>query len=130
MKLTVFYDGNCPLCAAEMKLLAREDKHSNVCLKDINAPDFSTQYPTINVAEAHRILHGLKDNGEMLYGLDVTVTAWRLVGKKRWLSILRWPVISWFADKTYLLFAKHRQKISKFLMPGVSCDDENVCNRR
>lgn len=115
MRFTVFYDGRCPLCSAEMAMLKRLDRRAALQLEDIHAPDFNRRYPQINVVEANKILHGLAADGTPLYGLDVTVGAWRTVGKKRWLVVLRWPGIRRLADIVYLLFARHRSKVSALL---------------
>ena len=127
MTLTVFYDGTCPLCVAEMKLLSQYDSTCRLRLEDIHKPDFKGRYPEVDVHAANQILHGQNSDGSMLYGLDVTVKAWGLVGKKPWLKALRWPVIRWFADKAYVFFAKHRMGISRFFM-GQRCTEQGACS--
>lgn len=130
MKLTIFYDGTCPLCSAEMSMLRQYDHHNRLRLEDIHANDFSGRYPMIDVVEADRILHGLDDQGQLLYGLDVTVMAWRLVERKRWLQVLRWPLIRWVADKAYLWFARHRTRISSLLMGSSVCRTDRASASR
>lgn len=120
MTLTLFYDSYCPLCAQEMDELRRLDSRSQnprLAFEDIHADDFQSRYPEIDPVAADRILHARYDDGRMIYGLDVTHQAWRLVGKKRWLALLRWPVLRWFADMGYRFFARNRYGIS-FLLTG------------
>jgi len=52
----IFYDGYCPLCIAEMRHLRKRDKHNKLTLVDIQAPDFSNRYPTMDawVGYMHR----------------------------------------------------------------------------
>ena len=119
--MIIFYDGNCPLCSTEMQQLKRADKHSLITLEDLNAPDFSERYRHINKNQALTYLQAQLKNGELIYGLDVTYQAWKTVGKHRWLKIFRLPIIRYFADAAYMFFAKHRQKISRLLMPNASC---------
>ena len=114
--LTVFYDSYCPLCSAEIKQLKAYDKDGRLLLEDINELDFMQRYPYIDKIEANKRLHGQLSNGQLIYGLDVTCMAWKLVDKHRWLSVLRWPVIRWFADLAYYLFARYRKPISALLM--------------
>ena len=116
MQLTIFYDGNCPLCSKEINLLRAYDSKNRLSFEDINAVDFIQRYPYIDMLYANRILHGQLSNGEMIYGLDVTCLAWKTVGKHRWLSILRWPVIRPLADLAYAFFARHRNRISSFFI--------------
>lgn len=115
MKLKIFYDGLCPLCSLEINQLKTCDSNNQLSFEDIHAPDFVQRYPYIDQARANRILHGQVSDGGLIYGLDVTCMAWKTVGKHRWLSILRWPVIRWFADLAYMFFARHRSFISGLL---------------
>ena len=115
MILTIFYDSYCPLCSAEINQLKAFDSDNQLSFEDIHAVDFVQRYPYVDKLKANKLLHGQLNNGGMIYGLDVTCMAWKTVGKHRWLSILRWPVIRWFADLAYLFFARHRNRISSLL---------------
>ena len=115
MILTIFYDSYCPLCSAEINQLKAYDRDNQLSFEDIHAVDFVQRYPYVDKLKANKLLHGQLNNGGMIYGLDVTCMAWKTVGKHRWLSILRWPVIRWFADLAYLFFARHRNRISSLL---------------
>lgn len=120
--LTIFYDGGCPLCAAEMRHLNSLDVLGKITFEDIYADDFSARFAHIDQQEADRILHGQLANGELIYGLDVTYQAWALVGKRRWVAILRWPLIKQVADVGYLFFAKHRYRISRLVTGQARCE--------
>ncbi len=121
MRLTIFYDSECPLCAIEMRQLLSCDKHNRIELADIHAEDFALKHPDIDAHRAYTILHGKLDSGELLLGLDVTCKAWQLVGKHRWLALLRWPLIRPLADILYRLFAKYRNPISRLLTGQSAC---------
>ncbi|TMM43958.1 thiol-disulfide oxidoreductase DCC family protein [Colwellia ponticola] len=111
--LTIFYDGNCPLCLAEMNHLKKHDKAFLINLVDIHQQNFTTLYPTINVDDAMKILHGLY-NDQLLLGLEVTHRAWTLVGKGFWVAPLNWPVVKTLSHWVYLVMAKYRHQISAF----------------
>ncbi len=119
MKLTIFYDSQCPLCLAEMRQLKTNNKAGRLEFANINDEDFNQRYPHINKVQANKILHGQLDSGEVLLGLDVTYRAWSMVGKHKWLVLLRWPVLRIIADSIYLLFARYRYGIS-YLFTGKS----------
>ncbi len=121
MKLTLFFDSYCPLCAAEMKMLQDFDLEGKLIFEDIHAKDFELRYPKIDPVKADKILHGLYEDGSMIYGLDVTYQAWRTVGRKPWLALLRWPIIRWFADIAYRFFAQNRYSISWILTGQKRC---------
>lgn len=127
MILTIFYDSQCPLCSAEINQLKAYNTDKKLAFEDIHASDFTQRYPYIDKIEANRILHGQLSNNEMIYGLDVTCLAWKSVGKHRWLSILRWPVLRWISDLAYTFFAKHRNRISKLFISGNKDIDCRPC---
>jgi predicted DCC family thiol-disulfide oxidoreductase YuxK len=105
-----------------MDMLRDLDTEGNLSLVDIHDDDFATKFPSIDPVAADRVLHGLYDDGTMIYGLDVTHQAWRAVGKKPWIAILRFPIIRWFADMGYLFFANNRYTISWFLTGKKRCE--------
>ena len=117
-QLTIFYDGRCALCAKEIKSLKELDRNNRITFADIFAHDFAKNYASVNVEEANRVLHGMKDTGELIYGLDVTVLAWTLVGKGKWVAPLRWPIVKQIADVVYIFFARNREQISRLIMPS------------
>ena len=122
VELKIFYDGGCPLCLAEMKHLLSLDINQSIDLVDINQQGFEEKYPEINKRKADAILHGQLANGSIIVGLDVTHKAWTLVGKGHWTAILRWPVIRFFTDLAYLIFAKYRHPLSRLITGKSRCE--------
>ncbi len=129
--ITLFYDGYCPLCVKEMDQLRRYNNKNQLKLVDIHQSDFEQEYPHIDKQAADRILHAQLEDGTLLLGLDANCAVWQAVGKHPWLKVLRWPIIRWFADRFYLLFAKHRYTISRWLTGQERCDscEKGVCNK-
>lgn len=124
-RLTIYFDSHCPLCMTEMKQLKDADRNARLVFADLHAEDFSQRYPHIDPERAYNALHVETDKGELLTGLDANCAVWRAVDKKRWLKVLRWPVIGWFADIAYRFFAQHREMISRLLTGKARCD---VCS--
>jgi predicted DCC family thiol-disulfide oxidoreductase YuxK len=128
--LTIFYDGNCPLCCAEMDKLKHYDSENNLVLIDLHQKNFNAQFPLINVDKAMAILHGVY-HGEILLGLDVTHRAWTIVGKGAWVAPLQLPIIKQFSNIAYRLLAKYRHPISDCLHKrfgvGVKTCDKGTC---
>ena len=113
-QLVIYYDGHCPLCSLEMLKLKQHDKHNNILLEDLHQKDFELQFPHISFDRAMAILHG-EYNGKILLGLDVTHKAWQLVDKGVYVAPLQWPIIKQLSHGIYLIIAKYRQPISRFL---------------
>ncbi len=121
-QLTIFFDGDCPLCAKEINALRARDSKQRLKFENIHATDFVYRYPYIDIVKADRVLHGQLANGSMIYGLDVTAKAWSLVDAHRWIQMLRWPVIRWFSDLSYCLFARLRHPIGRLMGRAKTCD--------
>lgn len=122
MSFTIFYDGQCPLCMKEMDQLKKHNADGNLLFVDIMQSDFDTQYPHLDWQALNERIHGICDDGTVLIGLDATHRAWSEVGKGWLYAPLRWPVIKYFADKAYLVFARHRYKISYWLTGKKRCE--------
>ncbi|MFC7160336.1 DUF393 domain-containing protein [Pseudidiomarina halophila] len=104
-----------------MRHLKSRDKHGKIQFESIWDEDFAARFPDIDVAEANRILHARTPSGAMIYGLDVTYAAWSAVGRGWLIAPLRWPGVRWLADKGYLGFAKHRDRLSKLITGKERC---------
>ncbi|GGA83564.1 redox protein [Neiella marina] len=124
IKLTVFYDGTCPLCVKEMNALARYDKKQQIKTVDLYSDEFAN-YPQIDQQKADRVLHAIDDEQQLLLGLDVTHRAWQLVGKGWMYAPLRWKWIKPLADRCYLYFANNRYEISMWLTGSARCNKDS-----
>lgn len=125
--LTIFYDGQCPLCSMEMDKLKHYDTQNLILLVNLHDDNFNLRYPHVNHNQAMRILHG-QYQGEILLGLAVTHRAWTLVGKGFWVAPLNFPIVKQLAHYIYLLIAKYRLPISHFLHKRFGIGN-NTCER-
>lgn len=126
MQFTVFYDGGCPLCMAEMRQLMKRNTQQKLVFVDIHHPNFCNDFSELDRAALDAKIHGRWSNGKMLSGLDVTYTAWKQVGRGWIYAPLRWPIIRIFADYAYVFFARHRHRIS-YLLTGKNRCQNNSC---
>ncbi|MGO3345800.1 MAG: thiol-disulfide oxidoreductase DCC family protein [Marinomonas sp.] len=124
--LTIFYDGYCPLCKAEMTALKQYDHNNQLQLENIHDETFTTRFPKINPVNADKILHGQLDDGRLIFGLEVSCLAWKLVNKHPWIQVLRWPVIKQIANVGYLVFARYRHSIAALVSGKKACQR---CNK-
>jgi predicted DCC family thiol-disulfide oxidoreductase YuxK len=106
----------------EMLHLSKLDSQKKIGFVDIHNAVEMKRYTDINQTLANTILHGKLPSGEVIFGLDVTHKAWQLVGKGYLTLLIRLPVIGYFADKVYLMFARQRYRISLYLTGKPRCD--------
>ena len=124
-QLTIFFDGLCGLCDFEIKHLMRLDTEAAIAFEDINSEDFEARFKSLNKETANAVLHGQLASGELIRGLDVTCLAWKIVGKGRWVTWLRWPVFKTASDWAYRLFARNRSWISQVILnQRTSCETD------
>lgn len=120
-QLTIFYDGTCPLCVAEMRSLHRHDDKKQIRTVDIYNAEFA-DFPDIDPKQANIILHAIDNQGTLHLGLDAAHQAWELLGRGWLYAPLRWRVIRPIADSFYLYFARNRYRISYLLTGKSRCE--------
>lgn len=104
---TLFYDGACPLCRAEIRRLHRH-AGNRIDLVDIHQLDDFTGLPSKRDLLAR--LHLLSADGQWLTGLDANIRAWRQTPYRRLWEALGWPVIRVFTHRAYDLWLLWRTR--------------------
>ena len=113
----VFYDGDCPLCMREIRMLQRRDRAGRIEFTDIAAPGFDaralgTDWPTLMAR-----IHGRLPDGTWIEGVEVFRQLYAAVGLAPVVAMTRLPGISHALDLGYRLFAKNRLRLTG------RCDD-------
>ena len=110
--VTVFYDGSCPLCAAEIDLYRTQDTAGRLDLVDLCGAGVSLPKGlTQNAAMAR--FHVMTAHGEVLSGAAAFVAMWRSLPGWRWLArISDLPGVLWVMEKAYCGFLPLRPRIS------------------
>ena len=113
--LSIFYDGNCPLCLAEIHILKNNNQQQ--LLKFINLHDEHAVDQTINCELALQIIHAQLASGKVIKGPKVFEEAY----KRSNLTVMKWlfsfKLFQQFYAMFYLFFAKFRHQISKVIGP-------------
>lgn len=118
-ELTLYYDGQCPLCVAEIDFLQSRNAQGQLAFVDVTQTGFEASGHNISCEAAMAQIHGRTADGKVLVGVPVFSTAYRLAKLPvlAWVLSCKWlmPVL----QPAYVLFAKHRQAISKRIGPSV-----------
>ncbi len=118
-ELTLYFDGSCPLCLAEVTFLQSRNAQGQMAFVDVTLKDFQAQAHHISCEAAMAQIHGRTAEGQTLVGVPVFAMAYRLA---------KLPVLAWILSRPWLIpilqpayvwFAKHRQTLSKLIGPGV-----------
>ncbi|MET0066895.1 MAG: DUF393 domain-containing protein [Candidatus Thiodiazotropha sp.] len=125
--LEFLYDGQCPICCADVARLRKADRHQRLVFIDISTEDFDPQgYQRTQEALLARI-HARRADGVVVEGPEVFRLALEAVDMGWLAAPTRWPLISQATEIGYGWFARHRGSISRRLsrlFPGVypACD--------
>jgi len=117
-KLTLFYDGACPLCQAEILFLSGRNQMGLLDFVDINSKAYDPLKVGVSCEEALAAMYGQYADGTLINGVTVFPEAYRRADL---------PSLAWiFSRKSmqpilkmgYRFFAKNRHAISRVFGPG------------
>jgi predicted DCC family thiol-disulfide oxidoreductase YuxK len=108
----VFYDGECPLCMREIRMLMRLDRHGSIRFTNIAAPDFVAAAVGKTMTELMARIHGRTAEGQWIEGVEVFRQLYAAVGFTRLVAISRWPVIAQLLTLGYTVFARNRLRLT------------------
>lgn len=103
MSAVLYYDGLCPLCAKEMRILRRL-KTESLQLVDIHAANLSED----EKAKRLQVLHLEIAPGDYLLGVEASVAAWSYTSVGWILRPLQWRVFASLVEGIYARWAKRR----------------------
>lgn len=103
--LTVYYDGDCPVCRMEVNYYRRVDKFGRIewlditTLQDIEIPQNKDR------AQLLGVFHALRNDGQWATGVDAFAAIWNeLAGFNRLAWVFRTPVLRQIAQAFYRTF--------------------------
>ena len=106
-KDTLYYDGACPLCRAEVNKLSKfaRDKLIVKNIHDLGdeevAPDKSQLLSRLHLKTAH---------GQWMTGLSANIRAWHHTPFRYLWRILDWPLIRVISHRCYEFWLRQRNK--------------------
>lgn len=115
--LRVFYDGACPVCAAEVERYGRQDQAGRLILVDISTPAFDPLPFNITLAEFMYQMHAIDRTGRVYRGVEAFWAIWQafpastlfgLLGK-----LITLPLLNPLARLCYRGFARLRRYLPK-----------------
>lgn len=125
-KLTVYYDGACRVCSAEIGLYQRARGASAIQFVDICHPSFDASREGLDPIEVHKSFHVRRTNGEVQKGVAAFIAIWdTLPGYHRLSRLARWPGIRRLLEVNYVIFTKIRPFLPR---KKFACDGSPYCD--
>jgi predicted DCC family thiol-disulfide oxidoreductase YuxK len=129
-KLTMYYDGLCPLCQAEILFLSGRNQAGLLHFVDVNSSQYSEGLVGVSCQKALDSMSAQYDDGELINGVDVFCAAYERANlpKLAWLFSLpglHSPELSNFV-KYFVIYSFHLQmlvlsSLAKFVYPINNC---------
>ena len=108
----VFYDGECPLCLREIKMLRRMDRKHRIRFTDIAEAGFCPSDYDKTMRQFMDEIQGRLPDGSWIVGVEVFRRLYSAVGLGPLVSLTRLPIVSQVLDFGYRLFAKNRLRLT------------------
>ena len=118
-KLTILFDGGCPLCKREIDFLQSRNNKGLLKFVDIDSSDFHLEPKYgITYKQAMERIHALKSDGSVIKDIKVFQEAYDLIGLGWIYAPTKWPFFDKFTDFVYAIWAKNRLKLT--LRPSIN----------
>ena len=114
--LTLYYDGACPLCRAEMHNLMLRNTAGLLAFVDVSAPGFDSPPPGTSLTDLLDLIHARRADGEVLRGVEVFRLAYAAVGLPWVGRLTRLPGLRTLSEALYPVVARNRHRLPRRLV--------------
>ena len=115
--LTMYHDGACPLCQAEVLLLKRRSRSGRIRFVDVHDSAFEAAEQGLTRDRALQVMHGRVGEGPLLQGVEVMAAAYERTDLPFMAWLLSRPSIGPLLNWGYRVFAANRKTISRLIGP-------------
>jgi predicted DCC family thiol-disulfide oxidoreductase YuxK len=117
-EVEVFYDGECPLCLREIRMLRARDRQDRIRFTDIAAAGFDASSLGVTREALMGRIHGRLPDGKLIEGVEVFRRLYTAVGFARLVGLTRLPGVTQLLDVAYDAFAKNRLRLTGRCVDG------------
>lgn len=110
--LTVFFDGDCPICAREIALMKRLDRRRQLAFCDFSAQEYDAESSGFAAADLATVIHARWADGSVINGVDVFRAMWEAVGLGFLAKLSRLSLVEPLVLKAYAWFARNRLRLT------------------
>lgn len=114
--LTVYFDGDCPLCSVEIAHYRACDRAGALAFVDA-AGNAAMLPPDLKQADALARFHVRQTDGRLVSGAAAFVAVWRVLPRWRWLArIASLPGVTTMLEAGYRLILPWRPRLAALLV--------------
>jgi len=114
--LTVYYDGECPLCTKEIGWYQKQKGADSIEWCDVSQSGEDTVAPDLCTTDALRRFHVRKSDGSLVNGASAFSELWSYLPRFKLLGAFsKLPLITQLAEVLYRVFLKIRPSIQRLM---------------
>jgi len=117
-EIEVFYDGACPLCMREIRMLRGRDRRQLIRFVDIAADGFDAASVGLTWETLMARIHARLPDGTLVEGVEVFRRLYAAVGFGPLVALTRLPGVAQLLDLAYHTFAKNRLRLTGRCVDG------------
>ncbi len=110
--LSVYFDGDCPLCRREIDLVKRFNRRQRLAFIDFSTNTYCSGEHGLNQCDLSRVIHARWSDGRVITGVEVFREMWKAIGLGGLATISRWPIVNGVLIKAYDWFARNRLRLT------------------
>ena len=110
--LSVYFDGQCPICRREIDLMKLLNRKERLQFIDFADPSYRAADHGLNQCELGRVIHARWSDGTVITGVEVFREMWNVVGFGFLARVSRQPTINKLLVKAYAWFSRNRLRLS------------------
>lgn len=112
-RVTVWFDGGCPLCRREIGLMRRLDRRGAIAFIDLTTEDATCP---LDRAELLARFHAQERTGPVVSGAAAFAAIWRAIPALAWAGqAARLPPLAWLLEQGYRVWLRVRPALQRML---------------
>ena len=110
--LSVYFDGDCPICRREIDLVKRLNRRQRLKFIDFSTSAYRSGEHGLNQCDLGKVIHARWSDGRVITGVEVFREMWDAVGLGFLANVSRWPIVNGVLLKAYDWFARNRLRLT------------------
>ena len=110
--LSIFFDGECPICRREINLMKILDRKDRLRFIDFSKTSYHAREQGLNPCDLERVIHARWSDGRIITGVEVFREMWEGVGFTFLARMSRLPFMNGILVRAYSWFAKNRLRLT------------------
>ncbi|OGI67310.1 hypothetical protein A3A05_03340 [Candidatus Nomurabacteria bacterium RIFCSPLOWO2_01_FULL_41_12] len=106
--ITVFYDGTCRMCIAQISKFQKADSKKRLIFIDASKPNFNQEKAGLMGESIERYIYAKDPVGHLVRGIDAFIWMWTATDRKFLAWFINLPLIKQLGKLIYRLISRSR----------------------